>query len=162
MKKFIPIIGFCLVFIWMLLIFFFSSKTAEDINGITSVIANRLINIFNGENFINFTLEKQNIIINNVKLVIAKIAHFIEYAILCLFCFLMLINLVKYNLRYYLSLLICIVYAISDECHQIISSGRTPRVFDVFIDSLGAITMLIIIRLFISIYESRRIGIKND
>ncbi len=37
-----------------------------------------------------------------------------------------------------LSLMICILYAISDEVHQSFVPGRGPGVMDVLIDSAGA------------------------
>ena len=37
-----------------------------------------------------------------------------------------------------LSLLVCVLYAISDELHQLFVSGRGAQVKDVLIDSAGA------------------------
>ncbi|MBE6136898.1 MAG: hypothetical protein E7176_00690 [Erysipelotrichaceae bacterium] len=162
MKKIIPIIGVVLVLLWMILIFIFSSKSGDDVGGITSSIANNLINVFAHDKFASLDLNKQKEIITNLKIFIAKSAHFCEYAILCLFCFIMLIRLTKYNLRYIISLLICTAYAISDECHQMISIGRTPKVLDVFIDISGALIMLLTIKLILIIYNNIRIGKPND
>ena len=41
------------------------------------------------------------------------------------------------------SLLICIMYAVSDEVHQSFVIGRAGRLLDVFIDTLGSITGII-------------------
>ena len=38
-----------------------------------------------------------------------------------------------------LSLFVCVLYAISDEVHQLFVSGRGAQVKDVLIDSAGAI-----------------------
>lgn len=46
-------------------------------------------------------------------------------------------------------LLICVLYASSDEFHQLFISGRAGRIMDVFIDSSGAFTGII----FSSIYR---------
>jgi VanZ family protein len=41
-------------------------------------------------------------------------------------------------------ILICVLYAISDEIHQSFVPGRGPSIIDVFIDSTGAITGIIL------------------
>jgi len=43
------------------------------------------------------------------------------------------------------SLLICMLYASSDEFHQLFVPGRAGRVTDVLIDSFGALTGIIVI-----------------
>lgn len=50
-----------------------------------------------------------------------------------------------------ITLAIGIIYAIFDEIHQFFSDGRTPKVFDVIIDSLGIFTGLIIAVIIIGI-----------
>ncbi len=42
--------------------------------------------------------------------------------------------------KYLLSILICIIYATSDEIHQILVPGRACQIRDVLIDSIGSIT----------------------
>lgn len=162
MKKYIPIIGFILAVAWMVVIFCFSAQSSDTISGTSRTITNFIINLFIGDKFNGYSLEMQQKTITYISYFLTKIAHFCEYGILCYFCFLVLIRLKKYNLRYIISVLICILYAISDELHQTMSIGRTPRVFDVLIDSLGAITMILVIEIFITIRHIIRIGKKND
>lgn len=162
MKKYIPIIGFILVILWMLVIFFFSAQSGEYVGGTSKAITNFVIDTFIGNKYNSFSIEEQQKIVTYISYFIAKLAHFCEYGILCYFCFLVFIRLKKYNLRYIISILVCFLYAISDECHQMMSNGRTPRVLDVLIDSLGAITMVLVIELFITIRHMIRIGRKND
>ena len=45
----------------------------------------------------------------------------------------------KYGYSIFLAFLICVLFAISDEFHQTFVNGRTGRILDVFIDSLGSI-----------------------
>jgi VanZ family protein len=48
-------------------------------------------------------------------------------------------NCFNINKKYILySLLICLIYSISDEVHQIFVPGRSGEVFDVLIDTLGS------------------------
>ena len=46
----------------------------------------------------------------------------------------------SYNKKVYISIIICILYAISDEIHQIFVPGRSCQIFDMIVDCLGSIT----------------------
>lgn len=70
-----------------------------------------------------------------------KAAHFTEYAILGL---LWVWNLGRAAIP--LAWGLTTAYAISDEFHQIFVKNRGPSVFDVGIDSLGALTALLVFR----------------
>ncbi|MBU2577595.1 VanZ family protein, partial [Patescibacteria group bacterium] len=41
--------------------------------------------------------------------------------------------------KLFLSLVLTVLYALTDEYHQTLVSGRTGKLFDVFIDSMGAL-----------------------
>lgn len=65
--------------------------------------------------------------------IVKKTAHITEYAIL----YFLLYRATKKRL--FLSLVLAILYAASDEFHQRFSPGRTPRLYDVFgFDLTGA------------------------
>ena len=64
--------------------------------------------------------------------VLRKTAHFLEYFILY---FLFLVPLKK---SHHTALLLAILYACTDEFHQLFVIGREGRIRDVIIDSLGA------------------------
>jgi VanZ family protein len=65
---------------------------------------------------------------------IRKAAHFTNYGIL--FWILIRGPLVG---RPYLALTLCVCYAFLDEGHQILVPGRTPSLYDVALDSSGAL-----------------------
>lgn len=72
--------------------------------------------------------------------VLRKIAHFIEYTVLCVLFFRSFrqttnVTLVKALI---FSVFLTIAYAASDELHQTFVSGRSGKPFDVIIDGLGA------------------------
>lgn len=124
MKKQLSII---LVLIWMIIIFIMSSFNAEDSANQSNFIVNIISNIFNIEN------------VKLLSLIIRKLAHFTEYLILGT----LVINMfTKNNAKktYLLSILLCIIYAISDEIHQIFVPGRACQIKDILIDSVGSIT----------------------
>ncbi len=85
--------------------------------------------------------EKKEDLFNSVHLVIRKTAHFAEYALLTLLVFL----LTKcYKLKnfwcFLISLGYCIIFAASDEIHQLFVSGRSGEIRDVILDFCGGIT----------------------
>lgn len=162
MKKIFPIIGFILMISWMILIFIMSSKTNTELDTTKSFLLNIMIRIFNGNDFYLLDSDLQKNILANYSYYISKTAHFLEYGILCYFSYLTFIYLKKYRFRYIISVLICLIYAILDEYHQSFVSSRTPRVFDVIIDVMGAITMILLIELVRTIINYRRIGKKDD
>lgn len=131
MKKQLSII---LVLIWMIIIFIMSSFNAEDSANQSNFIVNIIANILN---------------INNISLlclIIRKLAHFTEYLILGT----LVINMfTKNNAKktYLLSILLCIIYAISDEIHQIFIPGRACQIKDILIDSVGSITGIYLFKL---------------
>ncbi|MTI46830.1 MAG: VanZ family protein [Firmicutes bacterium] len=132
-NKFVIIISWLAVFLWMLLIFNMSSKVAEESNklskGITEIVIEKVDSI-NPDN--KFDVDSLNHIIR-------KNAHFFSYLVLGI----LVINALRRSevssyKSIILSLAICIIYAISDEFHQAFVPGRGPQIKDVFIDSSGA------------------------
>ncbi len=126
MKKKISLL---LVIIWMIFIFIMSSFDADSSNNQSNLIVNVISNLFNINNLDLLTL------------IIRKLAHFTEYFILGLLTY----NCLRdYHKPYYFGIIICIIYAISDEVHQIFIPGRSMRLLDIIIDSLGAIIAILV------------------
>ena len=121
MKKSISIL---LVILWMIFIFIMSSFNSTESSNQSNFIINIIINIFN----INTT--------EILSLIIRKLAHFTEYFILGILVYNMIYNL---NKKKYISIIICILYAISDEIHQLFVVGRSCNIIDILIDNFGSI-----------------------
>ena len=140
--------------IWMILIFYLSSQNASQSSSASNVIVNIVIEDFLKEIYENKPLFEQEQMRQIISHVVRKIAHFSEFAILELFVFLGFYFLLKSKLIIYsLGVGIPIIYAVVDEFHQGFVDGRSPQLFDVLIDSLGAITMVLFITFIISIIE---------
>lgn len=123
-----------LVILWTLLIYIMSSFNAVESSNQSNYIVNVISNIFNISN------------INLLSLIIRKIAHYIEYLILGI----LIINMfIKNNnsKSYLLSILLCIIYATSDEIHQLFVLGRSCQVLDIIIDSIGSISGIYLYKL---------------
>ncbi len=67
-------------------------------------------------------------------MLVRKGAHFTEYGVL----FWLLVRGPMAR-RPYLALLLCVLYALSDEGHQAFVPGRTASLYDVALDSTGAL-----------------------
>ncbi|WP_353894477.1 VanZ family protein [Proteinivorax hydrogeniformans] len=127
------VVCWSMVVLWMGLIFYFSaqpaSESSELSSGVTEIVA-RAFGVFVPEAIIGF---------DTLHLLVRKGAHFFVYFVLGI----LVVN--AFNVSgfsqaksIYLSFAICVIYAISDEVHQLFVPGRSGEVTDVIIDSIGA------------------------
>ena len=125
-KKKEIIISWMLLVIWMIFIFIMSSFNGNISSNQSGSIADLIYNLFNISN-----TEK-------VSLIVRKCAHVSEFFILGI----LVINLIsKYNVKYsyLISFIVCVLYASSDEFHQLFVPGRSGQVTDIFIDMIGVV-----------------------
>lgn len=117
------------------LIFGFSSQNAEKSGGVSGNVTKWLLEKGNNEK----ALKNKNIVLKTEK-VIRKIAHFTIYAIVgfLLMSFMNTFSLSeKDNIR--ISLGFGILYATSDEVHQLFVPGRSGQITDVILDTTGVL-----------------------
>ena len=129
------VLAWTLLILWMLFIFIMSSFNGVMSSNQSGSIATLIYNIFN----ISDT--------EKVSFIVRKCAHVSEFFILGI----LVINLVsKYNVKhiYLISFIICVLYASSDEFHQLFVPGRSGQVTDIFIDTIGTIFSLLVMYLF--------------
>lgn len=86
--------------------------------------------------------------------VIRKTAHFLEFAGLAFLVFMALRQTCGYN-RPFVSFFITAAYAVTDEIHQLFVEGRACRVFDIFIDSCGAVSAILFMTVVLSLLKHR-------
>lgn len=125
-----------LVFLWMGLIFVQSHKVAAESNklskGVTEIIIETVEKI-SPDAELDISLSQLNHIIR-------KNAHFFSYLILGVLTLNALIISGGGGYKSIgLGLLICILYAISDELHQTFIPGRSGEIKDIILDSVGAL-----------------------
>ncbi len=142
MKKVILTI---LTIIWMLIIFMFSNqKSTVSTNNSQSLIKNTIVNIYKLFNQ-NATQEEIDNVVNTFDLPVRKLCHFTEYFILGI---LVLFTLKAYQINnLYITILICFIYACSDEFHQLFVDGRSGEVKDVILDTLGSVSFVILYKI---------------
>lgn len=118
--------------VWMILIFYLSHQPATKSNQLSSGLSDVIVK----------TVER---VAPNLKFdvrgfnhILRKNAHFMAYLVLGV---LTVRVLRKSGIRGYrsiaLALGVCVLYAISDEVHQLFIPGRSGEVMDVLIDSAG-------------------------
>ena len=102
------------------------------------------------------TLEKveKERVLNKIEHYIRKLAHFSLYLVLGMITnSLMCTFNLKNNRRIYISLGIGIIYAVSDEFHQIFIPDRTASILDILIDSCGVAVGIFLVFFIVKIHE---------
>ena len=136
-----------LVLIWMIVIFSFSNQPAIDSSKLSDGFINKTIikvyEVFNG----NITKEKKEELISKYSYPVRKLAHFTVYFILGMLVFIYLNNFIKNKSIIIYSLLICFVYACTDEFHQYFVDGRYCSFIDVLIDSIGSLISILFLHI---------------
>ena len=125
MKKIV--IKILLVIFWMIVIFCFSNQVSDDSTKLSNgFIKNTICKVSKSD--CNKTIEK-------TFTPVRKCAHFFVYIILGL----LVMNCFNIDKKYIIySLIICLLYSISDEIHQLFVPGRSGEVIDVLIDTCGS------------------------
>ena len=159
MRKILSII---LVILWMIIVFCFSSQVGDD-SQVTSGNTIRKIITFINNDIDKLKLEE---IVELLQPIVRKLAHFTLYTLGGILIF-NLFNSFKLKNREKIgySLLVGALYAITDEIHQLFVPGRSGMIKDVFIDTLGIITgviVCIIIFRIVNIIINKMIKIKGE
>lgn len=113
------------VIIWMVLIFLFSNESGITSTNTSNLIVKKVI----------FLEDCFGISFETLTFFIRKSAHFILYFILGIF----ILNATKGIKNDWLTaLLLCLLYACTDEVHQLFVMGRSGELKDVLIDFIGS------------------------
>lgn len=126
------ILFLCLSVLWMGFIFYMSSQTAEvsgaDSGAIVKFIENAVPSF------------KSSGVALYLETIVRKCAHFFEYSVLGFLVFgFFNYKSVSPKAKILFSALVCTVYAVSDEVHQLFVEGRACRAYDVLIDFFGSV-----------------------
>lgn len=136
-KKLQKFLAWLALLVWMGVIFYFSHQSGDASMQLSDGILDSFKSLF--QNFLDY---------HTLSYIVRKIAHFTEYFILGLLIY----HLVKQyrvisKTEIIWMILFCVIYAMSDEFHQVFIGGRSPKVFDVIIDSLGSSLSVLILQL---------------
>jgi VanZ family protein len=121
------------VLVWMAVIIGFSNQQASDSNALSSGLSDAIVTT------IRVMLPGLELDAGELNHVVRKLAHGLIYLVLGM---LVLGTLTKLGVRggrgVAITLLVCVLFAVSDELHQLFVSGRSGQASDVIIDSIGA------------------------
>lgn len=124
-------------------IFGFSNQNAETSSGLSQKVTNFVVEII--PKIKDMPEQQKEEVTNRVEKVVRKIAH---YSIYTLVGILLMSLMSTYKLkeldRIATSLIIGMIYASTDEIHQVFVPGRGPLITDVILDTLGVITGIFI------------------
>lgn len=129
------LIAWLIVVLWMVLIFYFSQQPAYESGGLSKTITKQMIDIAEK------VTPLENVNEGQVDHIVRKNAHFIIYFFLGIFALLALkLTSLKRSTSAVIALAVCMIYAVTDEYHQLFVDGRGAQLKDVFIDWAGAAT----------------------
>ncbi len=159
--KILRVFAIGLTIFWMAVIFHFSAETgmeSHEISDQVTLLFCKVVHRFTGRDLVVSLTAHQYAVL---ELCFRKMAHM---GIYCMLSFSTMLVLFTFPLgmlfRMAVSLIFCVVYACSDEFHQMLVEGRSPKALDVMIDSTGAVTGIIGALLFFcvvyTIYHSHR------
>ena len=141
-KNILRIFLIILILIWMIVVFGFSNTGGNESTGMSMKVARFL---FKNESYIKLA-----------EPIIRKLAHLSEYALggMLVYGLFLTFNL-NSKIQFCCSWLFVVLFAITDEIHQLFIPGRSGKISDVFIDSLGSLigicVLLLIIKLVIGL-----------
>ena len=123
------------------MIFFFSSQPAEQSSETSGVVV-RIATYIIEEGFDNMSQEIQSELTGVLEVIIRKLAHFTEYAVfaMTIMLFVGTLPITSRCCKMIISAVGGILYAASDEIHQLFVPGRDGHIRDVCIDSAGVLS----------------------
>ena len=145
MKKFdkkvqIKILKIILIVAWMVIVFSFSNQGGTKSGNTSRKVTVAVVQVISDK-----PIEENEQLIEKVDKVIRKLAHYTIYTIggfLIMNYAYTTEKTTKKKILY--SIVFGAFYAVTDEMHQFFVSGRSARIFDVGIDSLGVTTGVLI------------------
>ncbi|MEE0918987.1 MAG: VanZ family protein [Lachnospiraceae bacterium] len=132
----------------MLTIYSFSAQTSMESSKISSGLTVKIVKTADKILDIRMTTEQTNRVVERIHHFVRKLAHFSEYFLLAV-C--VALPLYVYGIRGIWLILtgsiFCFGFAAFDEMHQLFVNGRSGQIKDVILDSSGALTGIISVRI---------------
>lgn len=134
--------------LWMVVIFMLSHQPASVSSGQSGVFVEQL-------HYIAPSIDQQLL-----TFLVRKGAHIFAYFVLGILMVnaLRQVNLskFKFNRPAVLSIIVCALYAVSDEFHQLFVSGRSGELRDIIIDSCAAMAGIFVVSIFVRILQKSK------
>jgi VanZ family protein len=129
-------IKLALLLLWCLLIFALSQQIAGSSNELSKDVTGAIINV------VTPIIPNSELSIQSFNNVVRKNAHFFAYLVLGI----LISSIFNENQNKYFKwiLLGCVLYAVTDEVHQLFIPGRGCRITDVLIDGSGSLVGMLL------------------
>lgn len=139
-KQIIMLISWTALLLWLVLLFYLSDQPAAESDGLSKKVTEVIIETVGRLVPLDIESSTTADLVPRFNHIARKFAHFGVYFVLGV---LMMNSLRISGMRgrkaFILSIVFCVIYAVSDEVHQLFVPGRGAQVKDVLIDSAGAI-----------------------
>lgn len=143
------VISLILLLILIMLIFIswkFSDENGIQSNDLSTKIAKKIEYALDNHFYIN---HKDTFWKTTFNQIVRKAAHFIEYAVIgSVMCLMFNVAIGRAWVAALISIALSPAFGLIDEYHQMFSSMRTPRLLDVYIDTIGILFGVIIVTVF--------------
>ncbi len=156
------IISLILLISLMAMMFGFSSQNSEGSSGISLKTTEAICEVA-VENFSEMTVSEKSVIVDGLHYFVRKAAHFTIYMLMGICAYnsvLMLLQQLRFKALTALS--VCVLYAVTDEIHQLFVPGRAFMVTDILIDSLGALIGMALLRVILLVIDYIKKYIKEQ
>ncbi len=133
----------------MVTIFCFSAEVADESDNTSGRFFYTVVSVFYPE-IKDMTNEEINELYDSLPIPVRKLAHFSIFGALGVCSFLTFVSYkkMKYIVRCVISFAVCVLYAVSDEIHQLFVDGRSCEFKDILIDSGGALLAILFLAVF--------------
>ncbi len=141
----------------MVMIFFFSTEDADQSNETSGWVTDVVLSVI-APNWAQRPVSEQEQLFQTAQTVIRKCAHFSEYMLLGLtlrFCLESWLITDKRRRKNLMAISGAVVYACTDEFHQLLVDGRSGQILDVVIDSGGAVLGTVLAGFILYMIEKR-------
>ena len=128
---------------WMILIFWFSSQTAEQSAALSEAVKRLVLSLFPQELFEQGEELPGGVPVEDF---LRKAAHFFNFTVLGMLSAAAVDSVTRLRaVRRWVPAGICLVYAATDEIHQMFVPGRGPAVTDVLLDFVGSLCGILLL-----------------
>lgn len=130
---------FILLIACMVFVFLFSAQSKEISAKLSEKVTRWIVALFVSD-YYRLDTDIQLAYIDQLQHIIRKAAHVVLYCFLGIFTTSIMLTYKMPNKAHVMTAFgFCLIYAVTDEVHQISVTGRGARVYDVGIDSIGAL-----------------------
>ena len=152
-RNLLRILFLSLLIATFVVIFNFSSQNGEESGSLSRAVTAKIVNTFPYTK--DLSLETRAKMIKHGEIIVRKLAHLSIYTLVGIFIMAFMCTFdTRVLYKFGISLLVGLIYAITDEYHQSFVAGRGPSARDVCIDTAGVFIGIIIILIIVSVFKT--------